>query len=201
MKLAAESEQTLVVMAGMVRERDDAVKIREKYVRDGAAENALQQLKQFWTDFTAQSLWVDTPEKDIDRLVNIWIKYQHRNSMLENLNTRRLGFGIWCPAYSYGAGRMSDIRETGNVSCDLKLIRDDILDYLHGGPLLLESDLKLKWEEPKCTPPPPPYPHDGRGLWPYPVCWYIKETGDLSFLNTPIDHHGRIPSAPPAGYG
>lgn len=199
MQLAAESEQTLVIMAGIVREHSDAARIRAKYVRGGSAENALQQLKQFWTGFTAESLWVDTPEKDIDRLVNIWIKYQHRNSMLENLNTRHLGFGIWCPAYSYGAGRMSDIRETGNVTCDLKAIRDDILDYLHGGPLLLESDLKNKWEEPKCTPPPPPYPHDGRGLWPYPVCWYIKEAGDLSFLDTRIVNHGQIPSAPKSG--
>jgi cellobiose phosphorylase len=197
--LAAAGEQKLVVLAGMVREAGDARRIREKYVQDGAAENALQQLKQFWTEFTARSLWIDTPEKDIDRLVNIWIKYQHRNSMLENLNTKRIGLGIWCPAYSYGGGRLSDIRETGNVTCDLKAIREDILDYLHGGPLLLEADLKLKWEEPKPKPIPPPYPHDGRGLWPYPVCWYIKETGDLSFLDTPISNHGQIPSAAQSG--
>jgi cellobiose phosphorylase len=198
-RLPPESEQEFVVMAGMVRQPNDAARIRDRYVQPGAAGNALRELKRFWSDFTTQSLWVATPEKEIDRLVNVWIKYQHRNSMLENLNTKRLGFGIWCPAYSYGAGRMSDIRETGNVTCDVKLIRDDILDYLHGGPLLLESDLKLKWEEPKCAPPPPPYPHDGRGLWPYPVCWYLKETGDFSILDTPITHHGQIPSAPKSG--
>lgn len=198
-QLTAHGEQKLVIVGGMVREPGDAQKIRDKYVQKGSAENAFQELQQFWTDFTSQSLWVDTPEKDIDRLINVWIKYQHRNSMLENLNTKRLGFGIWCPAYSYGAERLSDIRETGNVTCDLKAIREDILDYIHGGPLLLESDLKLRWEEPKPKPAPQPYPHDGRGLWPYPVCWYIKETGDLSFLNTAINNHGQIPSAPASG--
>jgi cellobiose phosphorylase len=197
--LGAGAEQKFAVIAGMVREAGEASAIRKKYAREGATDQAFQQLKQFWTEFTARSLWVDTPEKEIDRLVNIWIKFQHRNSMLENLNTKRVGFGIWCPAYSYGSGRLSDIRETGNVTCDLEAIREDILDYLHGGPLLLESDLKMKWEEPKCTPPPPPYPHDGRGLWPYPVCWYLKETGDFAFLDTPIANHGQVPSAPKTG--
>jgi cellobiose phosphorylase len=199
LQLGPESEQKLVIMAGMVRQASDAQRIRDKYVHEGTADKALQELQKFWKDFTSQSVWIDTPEKDIDRLVNVWIKYQHRNSMLENLNTKRLGFGIWCPAYSYGAARLSDIRETGNVTCDLNAIREDILDYLHGGPLLLESDLKMKWEESRPEVAPMPYPHDGRGLWPYPVCWYIKETGDLSFLDTPITNHGQIPSAPKSG--
>ena len=199
LQLGAESEQKLVIMAGIVREASAAQEIRAKYAPEGAADKALKELQTFWTNFTSQSVWVDTPEKDIDRLVNVWIKYQHRNSLLENLNTKHLGFGIWCPAYSYGTGRLSDIRETGNVTCDLNAIREDILDYLHGGSLLLESDLKMKWEESKPEQAAQPYPHDGRGLWPYPVCWYIKETGDLSFLNTPIKNHGQIPSAPKSG--
>ncbi len=199
LQVAANGEQEFVILAGMVREQSEAQKLRAKYMSAGATQGALREVKSFWGNFTAQSLWVDTPEKEIDRLVNVWIKYQHRNSMLENLNTKRIGFGIWCPAYPYGAGRLSDIRETGNVTCDLEAIRQDILDYLHGGPLLLESDLKLRWNEPKCIPPPPPYPHDGRGLWPYPVCWYIKETGDFSFLKTKITHYGQIPSAPKSG--
>jgi len=198
-QLAVGGEQKLVIVAGMVRDRRDAQRLRDKYTQPAAAEQALGNLQQFWTDFTSQSLSVETPEKDIDRLVNIWIKYQHRNSMLENLNTHRIGFGIWCPAYSYGRGRISDLRETGNVTCDLDAIRQDMLDYLHGGPLLLESDLKDRWEEPKPKPIAQPYPHDGRGLWPYAVCWYIKETGDLSLLDTPIINHGQIPSAPKTG--
>jgi cellobiose phosphorylase len=198
-ELAPHGEKKLAVVLGVVREPREAQQIRAKYAQAEAAERALDELKQHWSDYTSQSLWVETPAKEIDRLINIWIKYQHRNSMLENLNTRRIGFGIWCPAYSYGGGRLSDIRETGNVTCDLEAIREDMLDYLHGGPLLLESDLKMKWEEPKPKPFPHPYPHDGRGLWPYPVCWYIKETGDLKFLDTPIEHHGQIPSAPPSG--
>ena len=150
--LAPGGEKKLVIILGMVRDPGDAQRIRAKYAQPEAAEEALRNVKRYWADFTSQSLCVETPEKEIDRLVNIWIKYQHRNSMLENLNTHRIGFGIWCPAYSYGGGRLSDIRETGNVTCDLKAIRDDMLDYLHGGPLLLESDLKNKWEEPKAKP-------------------------------------------------
>ncbi len=199
MRLAPNTEEKLVLMLGITRDRASVRSIRDKYRSPAAAEQAFAEVKQYWSDFTDKSLWVETPEKDIDRLVNIWIKYQHRDSMLENLNTRRVGFGIWCPAYSYGHGRLSDIRETGNVTCDLELIRQDILDYLHGGPLLLESDLDLKWKEKRPDPIPLPYPHDGRGLWPYPVCWYVKETGDLSFLDTRIEHHGKIPSAPKSG--
>jgi len=197
--LPAEGEQKLVIVLGIARDFHAAQKIRDKYSQTTDAEQAFAKLQEFWTDFTTQSLSVDTPEKEIDRLVNIWIKYQHRNSMLENLNTHRVGFGIWCPAYSYGSERISDIRETGNVTCDLDAIQQDMLDYLHGGPLLLESDVKLRWEEAHPEPPPMPYPHDGRGLWPHPVCWYLKETGDLSFLETPISCHGQIPSVPKSG--
>ncbi len=198
-QLDGQGEQKLVVVLGIVRDVHHAVDLRDEYTQAGAAEQSLSELQQFWTDFTTQSLWVDTPEKEIDRLVNIWIKYQHRDSLLENLNTGRLGLGIWAPAYGYGGERISDIREMGNVTSDLALIRDNLLDYLHGGPLLLESDLKLKWQEPTCKPPAMPYPHDGRGLWPYPVCWYIKETGDLSFLDTPITNRGQIPSVAESG--
>lgn len=199
LELSGNGEQRLVIMTGMVRDPQDARRIREKYAHPAEADQALQELQKYWTDFTSQSLWVETPEKEVDRLINIWIKYQHRHSMLENLNTKRIGFGIWCPAYSYGGGRLSDIREIGNVTSDLEAIREDMLDYLHGGPLLLESDLKMKWEEPRPKPIPLPYPHDGRGLWPYPVCWYMKETGDLSLLETPIECHGQIPSVPQSG--
>jgi cellobiose phosphorylase len=199
LQLAPQAEEKLVILLGMVRDAHDAQRIHAKYTQPSAAEEAYGELRQHWADFTSESLFVDTPEKDIDRLVNIWIKYQHRNSMLENLNTGRIGFGIWCPAYPYGTGRTSDIRETGNVTCDLSAIRQNILDYLHGGPLLLQSDLKMTWAEPAPPAAPLPYPHDGRGLWPYPICWYIKETGDLSFLDTPINNTGQIPSAPKTG--
>ena len=193
LKLASHETQTLVLTLGIIRENSDAPRIRDKYGKPAAAEKALTEVKAFWTKFVEQSFTVATLNQDIDRLINIWIKYQHRASMLQNLNTGRLGFGVWCPAYGYGGARTSDIREVGNVPCDLELIKEDILDFLEWpSPLLLESDVKLKWKAPAPPASPMPYPHDGRGLWPKPVCWYIKETGDFSFLETELH-----PKAPP----
>ena len=201
LKLGAGESQTLVLILGIVRENSDALRIRDKYGNAAAAEKAFRELKDFWGNYVGQSFVVATPDPDTDRLINIWIKYQHRASMLKNLNTGRRGFGVWAPAYGYGGGRASDIREVGNVPCDLELIKENILDYLESpSPLLLESDVDLKWKPPARPEPPMPYPHDGRGLWPYPVCWYVEETGDFSFLETelhPKTTHPWMPKTEP----
>jgi cellobiose phosphorylase len=85
----------------------------------------------------------------------------------------------------------------GNVPCDLALVKEDILDFLEwSAPLLLESDVDSKWKPTARPGPPLPYPSDGRGLWPYPVCWYVKETGDLSFLETELHPKGLPPWMP-----
>lgn len=198
--LAPHEKRQVVVLLGMVRDASDASKLRAKYSSPSAAEDALAGLHQFWSSYLSKFA-IETPDKDIDRLINIWSKYQHRASMLQNLNTGRTGFGIWCPAYPYGAGRNSDIRETGNVPCDLELVKGDILDYLQGGPLLLKKDLELRWKPAECKLPPPPYPHDGRSLWPYSVAWYIQETGDLAFLDTEIAFDGQQRWMPASGSG
>ena len=200
LKLAAGESQTLVLILGIVRESADALRIRDKYGNPAAAEKALLEVKDFWKKYVEQSFVIATPDQDIDRLINVWIKYQHRASMLQNLNTGRRGFGVWAPAYGYGGGRTSDIREVGNVPCDLELIKEDILDFLEwSGSLLLESDVDLKWKPTPPPRPPMPYPHDGRGLWPYPVCWYVKETGNFSFLETELHPKSKHPWMPKTG--
>lgn len=188
-ELAPGQEKKLVIILGIVKENAETEKLRKKYLDPKMAEKAFHELKSFWTNYMSP-IHIDTPDNEIDRLVNIWIKYQHRASMLQNLNTGRIGWGIWCPAYPYGGGRTSDIRETGNVPLDLELIKDDLLDFLQKpGPLMLEGDLKRKWTfhfgEGK-PHPPIDYANDGRSLWPRPVCWYIKETGDFSILETKV---------------
>ena len=200
LKLAAGEGQTLVLTLGIVRESADAVRIRDKYGNPAAAGNALLELKDFWKKYVEESFIVATPDLDNDRLTNVWIKYQHRATMLKNLNTGRRGSGVWAPAYGYGGGRGSDIREVGNVPCDLELVKENILDYLEWPrPLLLESDVDLKWNPPARPAPLRPYPHDGRGLWPYPVCWYVEETGDFSFLETELHPKSAHPWMPKTG--
>ncbi len=201
LKLGAGESQTLVLILGIVRESTQALKIREKYENPAAAQKALLEVQDFWKNYVEQSFVVATPDSDSDRLVNVWIKYQHRASMLKNLNTGRRGSGIWAPAYGYGGGRISDIREVANVPCDLELIKEDILDYLEWRePLLLKSDVDLKWKPTSAPQPSRPYPGDGRGLWPYPVCWYVKETGDFSFLETELHPTAQHPWMPRTGH-
>jgi cellobiose phosphorylase len=191
-KIIPNEEKKIVIILGMVRDEKDAQRIRNYYMVPETAEKALIDVRNFWNNYVEDNFVVKTPEKEIDRLVNIWIKYQHRSSMLQNLNNGLRGLGIWCPAYPYGGGKISDIRETGNVPCDLELIREDIIDFLQGThiPLMLKSDIELRWKPQVTSGPSLPYPPDGRALWPYPVCWYIKETGDLSFLDFSIYSKG-----------
>jgi cellobiose phosphorylase len=197
--LGSRERREVVLILGIVREEKEAIRIRAKYQATGAVEKALAGVRNFWDNYTGQSFLVATPDPDIDRLINIWIKYQHRACMLENLNTGRRGFGVWCPAYPYGGSRTTDVRETGNVPCDLQLVKEDILDTLeHPGPLMLAADLEVRWKSP-VSETPLRYPGDGRGLWPYPICWYVKETGDFTFLQTELHPSGRPSWLPKSG--
>jgi cellobiose phosphorylase len=209
-RVPSKDEAKFVVLLGLVRERQQVPHLREKYHSVAAAEQALSNVKTFWRQYTETSVLVQTPEPEIDRLVNIWIKYQHRASMLQNLNTGRTGSGIWSPAYPCGMGRDSDIRETANVPCDNEIVKENLFDFLEGGPLLLKSDLTPKWGSPtifksdlemRWTATPLPYPSDGRSLWPYSVCWHVRETGDFSVLETAIPYRGQHRWAPASGSG
>ena len=185
-KLKPGVEEKLVVMLGISKHKKTAAKTREKYLNPKAAECALRDVKNFWDKFIDETIVIETPDKENDRLINIWCKYQYRASMQQNLNTGRKGSGVWTPAYPYGGGRWSDMREVANIPCDPDLIKEHVLDYLEGGPLLLKSDLRLKWSPWGCNRKPNPYPGNGRGMWPFAISWYVKETGDLSFLDTKV---------------
>jgi len=198
-KLVPKGEEKLAIILGMVRNKSDAPKIVKKYSNIQIAESELQRVKAFWKKFVEETVHVETPEKEIDRTVNIWAKYQWRTAMMRNLNTGLRGQGLW--TYTLGFPFGFPFPEAVTQPHDLEIVKEIIIDFLQrqdntgrlalwSQPFMLYNNLDMKWPPEKVVRPPYPLPHHHEISQIYPVCYYIKETGDLSFLDKKIPYFG-----------
>jgi cellobiose phosphorylase len=187
-----KAAQTVVLVMGMVRHKADAPQLAVKYFH--SAPDELSKAKTYWRDFTEQTTTVDTPEKDIDREINIWSKYQWRTAMFRSQNTQLYGLGFW--SYVLAGGRIGgSIREVAIQPHDSEVIRKSLITYMQGQyhdyrrhvfsesqPLLLYSDLNQKWPpEPSKSSLTVAHSHEADNAYAFPL--YLNETGDLKFLD------------------
>jgi len=199
--LTSKGDQKLIVMLGMAREKAEIPRLAAKYSQVEVAEQELQQVKIFWREFVDRAINVETPEKEIDRTVNIWTKYQWRSHMMRGPNSGLRGLGFW--SYGLMGSRMGGaIREVVVQPHDLELVRESLIHSLSlqqtdpalgqltaSEPLMLAGDLDVPWPpEPSRGPFLFPHSHEINNI--YPIAAYIKETGDLSILDLPLPYVG-----------
>lgn len=186
-------EGVLVVVTGMARDATTIPAILERHANLRGAEQDLDQVKTFWQEFRHKTIRVNTPEPEIDRMVNVWAKYQWRNNMLRSQTTGRYGLGFW----SYGlVGSTSGgaLTEVVAQPHDLSIVRDAVLQFLSlqyrdttlgklydEAPLMPAADLGHPWP-PKPSRGPFRYPHSHETDNIYPIAQYVVESGDLNFL-------------------
>ncbi len=76
-ELEAGQELQFHITVGAVpkEKRQEAVRIRNKYLDTGRVMSAFGDLRRFWADYL-QRLTVETPDPEFDLSVNVWNKYQ-----------------------------------------------------------------------------------------------------------------------------
>ena len=76
LKLAPKKSKEFVVILGETEGKDNAVKLVEKYRNLPVVKKALSQTKELWKKRITANIRVETPDKDFNNMVNIWVKYQ-----------------------------------------------------------------------------------------------------------------------------
>ncbi len=191
--IPAGGEQRIALVLGMARNKADIPGILAKYADPCRAEAELEKVKAYWREFLATTTNIRTPAPEIDRNLNVWSKYHWRSAVMRSQNNGLRGLGFW----SYGLMGNSigwAPRELAVQPHDLGIVKECLTTMMQGQyqdvtlgklsepvPLMLSSDLDLKWPPPKSKLRPYPHAHDietGASAF----INYLHETGDLRFL-------------------
>lgn len=193
-QLPAGGRKKLSYVLGMVRNDENVKAAIQKYVSLNAAEKALQAVHAFYDKFIDQSVYVETPDKDNDRILNIWTKYQWRQFYKKSLNTGAYGLGLW--SYGLEGESIRTAVEQVILPFDMDIISSSIEDHFKNqlsdtaqtdislsAHTMLYRDLGIKG---------PDADHKGKEIithrhkiseFFYPVYFYLQESGDVALLD------------------
>jgi N,N'-diacetylchitobiose phosphorylase len=171
-ELAAGETVECTILLGETATADAAAELIRKYRGAGEVGRALEQAKAFWNE-TLTAVQVQTPDAEIDLLVNGWLSYQ-------NLSCR-----MWGRSAYYQPGGAFGFRDQLQDSAALLFHRPDLTRQQiirHAGQQFAEGDVLHFW-----------HPDTGAGLrtrfsddllWlPYIAATYIAVTGDEQVLD------------------
>jgi len=168
-----------VVVLGQTDKVADVHKILRNYKKVSYAKKELQKTKDFWQKRILGNIEIKTPDKDLDTMVNVWLKYQ---TYICNLWSRSPSF---FHEGSGGRGYRDSCQDSeAIVSIDAKLTREKILKI---ATLIRRDGTSAPgWSE---AGPHKFLPNKDHQIWlTTTVSAYVKETGDTSILYEKISY-------------
>ena len=172
--------KTIIFTLGIAKKYGEENKYINKYKSEENIYNALKKLEKYWTS-NLSKYQVDSPDKDVNEMVNIWNQYQCRTTF------------NWSRSASYfeaGIGRGMGFRDSCQDTLGFghmipKEVRQRLVDI--ASTQLYRGDARHQYS---------PLTKEGRGggfsddhLWLIlAVTQYIKETGDMNFLKEKIPY-------------
>ncbi len=195
LELGAKEEKEIVFVLGFA---EDKTKIREDikdYLTPEGARAALERLKAYWNSYTGK-LSVETPDEDMNLFVNIWNQYQCKTTF---------NWSRFVSLYQLGLGRGMGIRDSAQ----------DTLGVMHTIPEeareLIVKLLQCQYTDGRAYHLFFPLTGEG-GVGDAPVklfdwysddhLWlilavnaYVKESGDLGFLEQSVLYNDKSSSA------
>ena len=202
--LAPREEKRFIVMLG-VGNLEEGRRIKAKYSSSDEVDKAFRRIRRYWAD-KCSCLQIDTPNKDMNTMINIWDLYQSET----NVNFSRFSSFI-----EVGGRTGLGYRDTAQDAMCIphsapRRCRERIEELLRGlteagyGLHLFEPDLfnpEIPKKEKRPSPTVKPEPEKGSlihglkdtcsddALWLVgSVCEYVKETGDLKFFDRKINY-------------
>jgi cellobiose phosphorylase len=198
-QLKAGETRTLTYVLGLSRDERDITSIVGKYKEPGAAKASLDKVRSFYDQLVDSSVYVETPDKENDRMINIWSKYLWRQFMKKSLNDGAYGLGIW--SYGIEGEALGTTPEQFLMPFDMSLLKNEVTHLLlrqvsdttqtdlfsPGQHTMLYSDLGLSG---------PPTSHKGQFKVPhhhniyelFGLYYYLLETGDLKMLDSTVSY-------------
>lgn len=180
--LEPEGEEILNVFLGTGMSEADVEKSIENSRNPGFVENSFKKLKDGWNDYL-DKFTSSLPDKDAERMINIWNPYQaHRNFLF----SRNISY------YATGTFRGVGYRDTSQdilalAPFDIEASKEKIKFLLkeqyndgHANHYFFPAE---GWA-------PVTSIHSDDHLWPILSVWSIlMETGNLSFLNETVSYY------------
>jgi len=179
---AGQSAEYVLLLGAVPRQSEDARELTSKYLGLEKADAALANNRAYWTKVVASPA-IETPDRDLDILVNYWFKYQAANLAWWNRNTGYCYSGI----YNFG------VRDAcQDAACRLpqepQWVREHVVkrimiwqfeggDYAHGGNFVSMVGTQTFHSDDPINPC-------------FILAKYVRETGDYSILDeiTPYAH-------------
>jgi cellobiose phosphorylase len=190
LELQVGEEREVVFILGAGRNAEDARNLVRRFQEPGSARRALEQVWGYWSNALG-AVNVETPDPEIDILVNGWLLYQ------------TLACRIWARSGFYQSSGAFGFRDQlqdmmAVVHAEPGLFREHIL--LCASRQFREGDVQHWW-----------HPPTGRGvrtrisddyLWlPFAADYYVKRTGDRGVLDEPVRFlQGRLLNANETDY-
>jgi len=175
--LKSGEEKTLIFVVGQTRSKKDAEKLIKKYKDLKTAQRELESAKKMWAERLSK-VTIETPDKDFDRIVNYWVKYQ---LYICNFWSRSPSF------YHEGQGgrgyRDSSQDAEGILSLDAGYSKNKIRKI--ASLIRRDGTCAPGWSD--TYGPYSNRPFKDHPTWLTPtVASYVKETGDVEFLSEKI---------------
>ncbi|MEX2170748.1 MAG: hypothetical protein WD851_15635 [Pirellulales bacterium] len=174
-RVAAGETIEFTILLGETTDHDAAAKLIGKFRRPGQVQHALEQVNAFWRK-TLSAIEVETPDRQIDLMVNGWLPYQ-------NLACR-----MWARSAYYQPGGAFGFRDQLQDSAALVYHQPDLTRrqiVRHAGQQFVEGDVMHWW-----------HADNGLGLrtrfsddlaWlPYVTATYVGVTGDEALLDKTV---------------
>lgn len=180
--LKAGEELRFQVVVG-VSDRNEHVKpLIQKFLTTETAVHELERVRSYW-DTICTNVWLETPDRDINRSFNIWLKYQAMNQVYSS------------------DGLIYD--KTSRTDTSVKKVLQNLLTTVTTAPETAREKLleitQYQFFEGDCAHSFVPL--QGRGtrtgnsdhqLWlPFLVSHYCRETGDYGILDEKVSYHDR----------
>ncbi|MDP3979869.1 MAG: hypothetical protein Q8Q33_00490 [Chlamydiota bacterium] len=166
------------VIVGIQDNKTKANALLKKYRQLHEAKKALEQTRQYWDKAITDRLEVNTPDPDLDRMINVWTKYQ----MYMNNH-----WGRSATFYHEGGGEFG-YRNTAQDAWGLISVDPE---YSKKRLILLAQHQKKNGQPlpgwsmqsgPSSHKPPSDFP-----IWlPFLLLAYIKETGEFDLLKKKV---------------
>ena len=175
--LKAKEKKEIVVLLGSEEDKDLIVKSINKYKNVEEAYNALENVKQYWSDFLG-NIQVHTEDKSMDYLLNGWLLYQTYSCRYLS----RTAFYQSGGAYGY-RDQLQDSMCLGIVKPEItktQILRSASRQYLEGDVQhwwhpVINSGIRTRFSDDL--------------LWlPYVTSEYIERTGDYSILRESVKY-------------
>jgi len=168
------SAEYVVILGAIPRQASGADGLVARYGTPAKARAAFRNNQAYWAKVTSTPT-VETPDADLNVMVNTWLKYQGANLSWWNRNTGYCYFGI----YNFGV-RDACQDAVSRLSQDAAWVREHIVrrimiwqfddgDYAHGGNFISMQGTRTFHSDDPLNPL-------------FILACYVRETGDFSIL-------------------